>query len=76
MKITSTFRSEYVTSGVCQYDDTVFSIYDIPLKAGRGIGAETCGLDDVFSPDGLGSDLCTPFIFIQNKLFPRDILML
>ena len=27
----------------------------IPLKAGRWISAETCGLDDVFPPDDLGS---------------------
>ena len=26
-----------------------------PLKAGREISAETCGLDDVFPPDDLGS---------------------
>ena len=33
-----------------------------PLKAGRGISAEPCGLDDVFPPDELGSGPCTPFI--------------
>ena len=37
-------------------------ILSIPLKAGRGISAETCGLDDVFPPDHLGSGPCTPFI--------------
>ena len=26
-----------------------------PIKAGRGISAKTCGLDDVFPPDDLGS---------------------
>ena len=29
---------------------------------GRGISAETCGLDGVFPPDDLGSGPCTPFI--------------
>ena len=30
-------------------------ILSIPLTTGRGIIAETCGLDDVFPPDDLGS---------------------
>ena len=30
-------------------------ILSIPLPTGRGTGAETCGLDDVFPPD----DLCS-----------------
>ena len=30
-------------------------ILSIPLTTGRGTSAETCGLDDVFSPDDLGS---------------------
>ena len=30
-------------------------ILSIPLTTGRGKSAETCGLDDVFSPDDLGS---------------------
>ena len=30
-------------------------ILSIPLTTGRGTGAETCGLDDVFPPD----DLCS-----------------
>ena len=34
----------------------------IPLKAGRGIRAETYGLDDVFPSDNLGSGQCNPFI--------------
>ena len=34
----------------------------IPLEAGRGMSAETCGLDDVSLPDGLGSGPFTPFI--------------
>ena len=29
---------------------------------GRGISAETCGVDDVFTSDDLGSGPCTPFI--------------
>ena len=34
----------------------IFSyIFSILLIAGRGISAETCGLDDVFPPD----DLCS-----------------
>ena len=37
-------------------------LLSIPLKAGRGISAETCGLDDVFPPDDLGSGPHTPFI--------------
>ena len=37
-------------------------IISIPLKSGRGVSAETCGLDDVFPPDDLGSGPCTPFI--------------
>ena len=32
------------------------------LKAGRGRSAETCGLDDVFPPDDLGSGPYNPFI--------------
>ena len=30
-------------------------ILSIPLTTGRGTSAETCGLDDVFPPDDLGS---------------------
>ena len=30
-------------------------ILSIPLTTGRGASAETCGLDDVFPPDDLGS---------------------
>ena len=30
-------------------------ILSIPLTTGRGTSAETCGLDDVFTPDDLGS---------------------
>ena len=57
-------------------------ILSIPLKAGRGISAETCGLDNVFPPDDLGSGPCTSFIIYihysciicnQNKLFLKDI---
>ena len=42
------------------------STSSIPLKAGRGISAETCGLDDVFPPDDLGSGPCTPFIIYSE----------
>ena len=34
----------------------------MPLKVGRVISAETCGLDDIFPPDDVGSGPCTPFI--------------
>ena len=33
-----------------------------PLKSGRGISDETCGLDDVFPPYDLSSGPYTPFI--------------
>ena len=34
----------------------------IPVAAGRGISAETWGLDDVFHPDDFGSGPYIPFI--------------
>ena len=37
-----------------------WNILSIPLTTGRGTGAETCGLDDVFPPD----DLC--FVPVQK----------
>ena len=37
---------------VKRYD---FSPFKIISKTGRGTSAETCGLDDVFPPDDLGS---------------------
>ena len=33
-----------------------------PIRSRSRISAETCGLDDVFPPDDLGSDPYTPFI--------------
>ena len=42
-------------------------ILSIPFTTGRGISAETCGLDDVFPPDDLGSRpeaLCWWYIYI------------
>ena len=39
----------------------------IPLKAGRGISAETCGLDGVFPPDDLGSGPC----YIHTEHYSR-----
>ena len=33
-----------------------------PIKTGRGISNETCGLDDVFPHDDIGSGSHTPFI--------------
>ena len=41
-------------------------IFSIPLTSGRGTSPETCGLDDVFPPDDLGSrpeELCL-YIYI------------
>ena len=37
-------------------------ILSIPLEAGQGISAETCGLDDAFPPHDLGSGSYTPFV--------------
>ena len=37
-------------------------ILSIPLKAGRGISAETRGLDDVFPNHDIGSGPCIRFI--------------
>ena len=31
-------------------------ILSIPLEAGRGMSAETCGLDDLFPSDDIGSN--------------------
>ena len=39
-----------------------WDILSIPLKASRRISNETCGLDDVFRSDDLGSCSWTPFI--------------
>ena len=39
-------------------------VLPIPLETGRGIGAKTCGLEDVFPPDDLGSGLYTQRIII------------
>ena len=40
-------------------------IISVPLKAGRGISAETCGLNDVFPPDDLGSSV-HPIYYIHT----------
>ena len=50
-------------------------ILSIPLKAGRGIGAETCGLDDVFPPDDLGSGPCTSFIIYIPHIIAAFLLL-
>ena len=50
-------------------------ILSIPLKAGRGISAETCGLDDVFPPDDLGSGPCTPFIVYTPHIIAAFLLI-
>ena len=58
----------------------LWRIISIPLEAGRGISAETCGLNDVFPPDDLWSRPHLPIYYIhticyrctlsyQNKLF-------
>ena len=44
-------------------------ILSIPLKAGQGIGAETCRLDDVLPPDDFGSGSYTPFIVWYHTLY-------
>ena len=51
-------------------------ILSIPLKAGRGISAETCGLDDVFPPDDVGSDPCTPFIIYIPHIIAKFLLVI
>ena len=50
-------------------------IPSIPLKAGRGISAETCGLDEVFPPDDLGSGPCTPFIIYIPHIIAAFLLI-
>ena len=45
-----------------------------PIKTGRGISTETCGLDDVFPPDDLGSGLCTPFIIYIPHIIATFLL--
>ena len=45
-----------------------------PLKAGRGICAETCRLDDVFPPDDLGSGPSTPFIIYIPHIIAAFLL--
>ena len=47
----------------------------IPLKAGRGISVETCGMDDVFPPDDLGSGPCTPFIILVPHIIAASLLI-
>ena len=37
--------------------------------------AETCGLDDVFPPDDLGSDPCTPFIIYIPHIIATFLLI-
>ena len=46
----------------------------IPLDARRGINDETCGLDDSFPPDDLGSSLYTKFIVIIIYYYTCHIL--
>ena len=50
-------------------------ILSSPLKAGRGISAETCGLDDVFPSDDLGSGQCTPFIMYTTDIKATFLLI-
>ena len=49
-------------------------ILSFPLKAGRGISAETCGLDDVFPPDDIGSGPCTQFIMYIPHIIAAFLL--
>ena len=51
------------------YNSHGAGILSTQLISDRGIRAETCGLDDVFPPDDLGSGPCTPFI----KYIPHTI---
>ena len=53
---------DYIMVFGLEQEDGSFDYSHGPLKAGRGISAETCGLDDMFPPDDLGSGPCTPFI--------------
>ena len=46
-----------------------------PIKAVRGISAETCGLDDVFPPDDLGSGPCTPSIIYMPNIIAAFLLI-
>ena len=49
------------------------------IEAGRGISAKTCGLDDVFPPDDIGSSLYTQFIIIylqcSSSLYTQFIII-
>ena len=42
---------------------------DYNLEADRRTSAETCGLDDVFPPDDLGSGLYTSFFYTHTIYF-------
>ena len=44
------------------------------IKASRGISAETCGLDDIFPLDDLGSGPCTPFIIYISHIIAAFLL--
>ena len=44
------------------------------LKAGQGISAKTCGLDDVFPPDDVGSGPCTLFIIYIPHIIAAFLL--
>ena len=51
----------------------LWHMLSIPLEAGWGISAETCGLDekrDVFPPDDLGSGPYTQFIISVIEISP------
>ena len=53
----------------------LWHILSIPLEAGRGISAGTCGLDDVFPPNDLGSGPCTPFIIYIPHIIAAFLLI-
>ena len=46
-----------------------------PMKTGRGISAETCGLGDVFPPDDLGFGPCTTFIIYIPHIIAAFLLI-
>ena len=50
-------------------------ILPIPLKAGRGISAENCGLDGVFPIDDIGAGPSTPFIIYIPHISAAFLLL-
>ena len=46
-----------------------------PNKTGRGISAETCGLENVFPPDDLSSGPCTSFIIYISYIIAEILVI-